>query len=149
MPRVRRPKLDWRKIVVELLGSKCARCGATEHLHRDHIVALKNGGLHTASNLQLLCRYCHAHKTTYEDHLGSAWRASKLTKQQMLEIRQAKIVPHGAWCTQRSRPEGFVGYRELAARYGVSSARIWQIRNRVKCKNFSCENILRATTGAS
>lgn len=37
-------------------GGKCARCGATDHLHFDHILPYSKGGTSLlASNIQLLC----------------------------------------------------------------------------------------------
>ena len=43
---------------------RCATCGAvTPDWHADHIVPIKDGGAHEASNLQLLCEECHKVKT--------------------------------------------------------------------------------------
>ena len=43
---------------------RCAGCGAvTADWHADHVVPIKDGGPHTAGNLQLLCEGCHKAKT--------------------------------------------------------------------------------------
>lgn len=59
---------NWRAIVIEALGSKCAQCGQTDKLHIDHIMPLGQGGKHCFKNLQLLCTKCHAEKTNIDGY---------------------------------------------------------------------------------
>ena len=49
----------WIAIIIELLGSRCAKCGDTKNLQIHHIIPLAEGGKHTFSNLRLLCKECH------------------------------------------------------------------------------------------
>lgn len=55
-----------RRILTQIIfyrdGKVCARCGATEDLTIDHIVAIVNGGSDELTNLQVLCRSCNAQK---------------------------------------------------------------------------------------
>lgn len=44
----------------------CAACGRMRFLEADHIVPLHLGGTNEPSNLQSLCRECHALKTARE-----------------------------------------------------------------------------------
>ena len=45
---------------------QCASCGAVADLETDHIVPLHRGGSNAWSNLQSLCKECHARKTASE-----------------------------------------------------------------------------------
>lgn len=58
-----------RKRLPELIardGQRCKRCGTTEKITVDHIVALANGGTNDLDNLQLLCRDCNSAKGARE-----------------------------------------------------------------------------------
>lgn len=59
---------QWRRLRAEFLKRFpfCAACGeaATEV---DHIVALRKGGSNDWSNLQAVCKRCHARKTVAQD----------------------------------------------------------------------------------
>ena len=44
----------------------CRKCGSIVGLECDHIVPLHRGGTNDASNLQSLCKECHASKTASE-----------------------------------------------------------------------------------
>ena len=44
----------------------CRKCGSIVGLECDHIVPLHRGGTNDASNLQSLCKECHAAKTASE-----------------------------------------------------------------------------------
>jgi|GEM_PF-2749089 5-methylcytosine-specific restriction endonuclease McrA len=57
---------NWGKIIKQILGQKCAICGATEKLEIDHIRCLQAGGQHEIQNLQVLCSGCHQEKTIYD-----------------------------------------------------------------------------------
>lgn len=45
-----------------LAGGKCAECGSTERITRDHIVPLTRGGSDHIDNIQPLCRSCNTSK---------------------------------------------------------------------------------------
>lgn len=45
---------------------QCAKCGALAELECDHIVPKHRGGTDDYSNLQSLCKSCHANKTAQE-----------------------------------------------------------------------------------
>ena len=66
----------YRLIIVE--RRPCAACDAPYQTKQgfavDHIVARRLGGTHEMSNLQILCRPCHIHKTILDNQLI---RASK------------------------------------------------------------------------
>ena len=44
------------------LPLKCAYCGATENLSRDHIIPRSKGGTLTRKNVQILCVPCNIKK---------------------------------------------------------------------------------------
>lgn len=46
---------------------QCRRCGSTNRLQVDHIVAREDGGTDDPWNLQTLCIYCHSRKTYREN----------------------------------------------------------------------------------
>ena len=54
---------EWLAIL-DHYGNACLACGSTENIHKDHIVALANGGSNWASNLQPLCQSCNSSKGT-------------------------------------------------------------------------------------
>lgn len=53
---------ELRQEIFKRDGYKCLKCGSTEHLSIDHIVALSNGGTDDTDNLQTLCLSCNASK---------------------------------------------------------------------------------------
>jgi len=59
-------------VMAFMRNSPCVVCGTTSRIEIDHIVPLARGGLHSASNLQPLCRSCNAQKNskTMEEWLG-------------------------------------------------------------------------------
>jgi 5-methylcytosine-specific restriction protein A len=72
----------WARLRAKVLMSnplcvKCAAAGRVQAAHEvDHIVPLHSGGTHDRSNLQPLCRPCHADKTATEAGSrarGEAW----------------------------------------------------------------------------
>lgn len=48
----------------ESYGNICLRCGDTERIVRDHVVALSRGGTNDITNLQPLCVSCNSSKGT-------------------------------------------------------------------------------------
>lgn len=44
---------------------RCAKCGATENLSVDHIIAFAQGGTNARSNLQCLCLSCNQRKGSH------------------------------------------------------------------------------------
>jgi 5-methylcytosine-specific restriction protein A len=72
----------WARLRAKVLMSNplCVKCAATGRVQAaqevDHIVPLHSGGTHDRSNLQPLCRPCHAEKTAAEAGSrarGDAW----------------------------------------------------------------------------
>jgi 5-methylcytosine-specific restriction endonuclease McrA len=61
----------------------CARCGGDGACEVDHIVSRRSGGSNEYTNLQALCRDCHARKSSAE---GNAAKA---------RLRAAKRRPEG------------------------------------------------------
>jgi len=45
---------------------RCAHCGAITQLETDHVVPLHRGGSDSWTNLQSLCKECHARKSAKE-----------------------------------------------------------------------------------
>lgn len=52
----------WKKIRERLLPKKCAACGSTERLTIHHKTHLSDGCTNNLSNLEWLCKRCHAIK---------------------------------------------------------------------------------------
>lgn len=52
---------QWQEIL-EKYDHRCVYCGAPDAKTMDHVVSLKNGGLHTASNVKPACRVCNSKK---------------------------------------------------------------------------------------
>jgi len=54
---------EWQAKLVEFSG-RCAHCGTTDRLSRDHIIPLSRGGNDLIDNIQPLCVPCNARKGT-------------------------------------------------------------------------------------
>ncbi|MGV0364308.1 HNH endonuclease [Corynebacterium kroppenstedtii] len=67
----------------------CQVCGAPGK-EVDHIIPTSQGGTHHPTNLRVLCRTCHARKTTQET------RAGKRAKDQLLRL-PAEHHPGVTW----------------------------------------------------
>ncbi len=52
---------QWQEIL-EKYGHRCAYCGAPDAKTMDHVVSIKAGGLHTASNVVPACKSCNSSK---------------------------------------------------------------------------------------
>jgi hypothetical protein len=52
---------QWQEIL-EKYDHRCAYCGVPDAKTMDHVVSLKNGGIHTASNVVPACRQCNSSK---------------------------------------------------------------------------------------
>lgn len=76
---MRQYRQERRRRAVELLGSKCSRCGSTDRLEIDHVDPEKKtfplSGFHKSwaaileelTKCQLLCQSCHQDKTSAEN----------------------------------------------------------------------------------
>ena len=51
-----------RRVLFAFYGHRCAACGSSERLTRDHVVPLSQGGGHTWRNSQMLCHSCNSGK---------------------------------------------------------------------------------------
>ena len=51
-----------RRYVLERDKHRCVECGATDRLSLDHIKPFSRGGMHTPSNLRVLCTPCNSRK---------------------------------------------------------------------------------------
>lgn len=52
---------EWEALL-DQHGHRCAHCGTTERLTRDHIIPLSKGGSDLIENIQPLCHRCNARK---------------------------------------------------------------------------------------
>lgn len=52
---------EWQALLARY-GGRCAHCGTTERIERDHIIPLSKGGDDTIDNLQPLCGTCNRRK---------------------------------------------------------------------------------------
>ena len=52
---------EWLEVLNRLDG-KCAECGTSEDITKDHIIPIKRGGTDHISNIQPLCRSCNSKK---------------------------------------------------------------------------------------
>lgn len=52
---------EWFEIL-EQANYKCKRCGSSDDLTMDHVIPISKGGLHTKSNIDVLCRKCNSSK---------------------------------------------------------------------------------------
>jgi len=48
--------------LLERYKHRCAMCGSTKRLERDHIIAISRGGDDSIENIQPLCRHCNNSK---------------------------------------------------------------------------------------
>lgn len=70
---------EWQSILDRFNG-KCAKCGASENIHMDHVVPLAKGGRHSIDNVQPLCQTCNLRKhTKTEDYRGKMYRPLELS----------------------------------------------------------------------
>lgn len=64
---VKGPKRRWRMAAQhKAINVQCVQCGRVASLEADHIVPLHLGGTDEVTNLQSLCKECHARKTARE-----------------------------------------------------------------------------------
>ena len=62
-----KPVRNWRRQKhYRQVNLTCANCGCVGPLETDHVVPLHRGGKDEWSNLQSLCKECHASKTARE-----------------------------------------------------------------------------------
>lgn len=51
------------RILKDIFGEQCLRCGSKENLELDHIIPLALNGWHCINNFQLLCKSCNNWKS--------------------------------------------------------------------------------------
>jgi 5-methylcytosine-specific restriction endonuclease McrA len=54
-------RVSWATLL-DVFGSKCLACGATDRLEADHVIPVAKGGDNDPLNFQPLCRTCNASK---------------------------------------------------------------------------------------
>lgn len=65
---------EWQSVLARFDG-QCAKCGANEDIHMDHVVPLSKGGSHSVDNIQPLCATCNMRKhTKVEDYRGKMYQ---------------------------------------------------------------------------
>jgi 5-methylcytosine-specific restriction endonuclease McrA len=69
-----------RQKVLRDSGGVCARCGEDGACEVDHVVSRRNGGSNEYSNLQALCRACHASKSSAEGNAAKARLKAKKSR---------------------------------------------------------------------
>jgi 5-methylcytosine-specific restriction endonuclease McrA len=70
----------WSRIAKQhkAINVQCAKCGSIVDLETDHIVPLHKGGKNDWSNLQSLCKACHAIKTALEQGKDCAKKIAQI-----------------------------------------------------------------------
>jgi 5-methylcytosine-specific restriction endonuclease McrA len=89
---------EWEEIK-KSQNYRCALCGKTKSLARDHIIPLSRGGAFTKDNIQGLCKSCNSIKHTktmeevkmMEDFEGEKWE--QMTGQEVEDALIATYVP--------------------------------------------------------
>lgn len=66
-------RAEWLALL-EAYGNRCAACGSTDRLERDHIIPLSRGGTDAISNIQPLCKRCNCSKHA---RLMHEWRQGR------------------------------------------------------------------------
>lgn len=51
-----------RGFYLDKFNHKCVKCGSTERLELDHIIAITEGGDNSQENIQVLCKPCNGKK---------------------------------------------------------------------------------------
>lgn len=74
--QIRNRGYNFREIVKEKCGCKCANCGSDEGIEYHHIVPLFLGGTDRLSNIVALCNKCH--KAAHNGRHMNEYRASKI-----------------------------------------------------------------------
>lgn len=65
---------QWARLLAAC-GHRCARCGGTEQVCKDHIVSLYQGGSDAIDNIQPLCHRCNSGKRAEAiDYRAANWR---------------------------------------------------------------------------
>jgi 5-methylcytosine-specific restriction endonuclease McrA len=57
---------DWNSLKAKF-NNRCAKCGESKPLTKDHIIPLSKGGSDYIENIQPLCRNCNSRKWTFTD----------------------------------------------------------------------------------
>ena len=104
-------------------GKYCERCGSSEDLQLDHVDPDKKISHRIWSwseerreeeiaKCQVLCKPCHRSKTFDQRPKGSNTANSRLTEEQVVEIRE--LYQSGSWTYQRLADRYHVGKRTVA-----------------------------------
>jgi 5-methylcytosine-specific restriction endonuclease McrA len=73
-------------------GRICRYCGSDENLQIDHIISRKRGGTHDLENLQVLCRNCNLRKSSKEEGVFLAGRATPPVFSSFLSPTRSEIA---------------------------------------------------------
>lgn len=79
--------------VFDRAGARCQECGRklrppADRWEVDHIIALVNGGANSEDNLQCLCQWCHAAKTTAD--VASKAKSDRVRKRHLSVQRKGR-----------------------------------------------------------
>jgi 5-methylcytosine-specific restriction enzyme A len=89
-----RERARQRKQLIARDGPLCRSCSTDTRVvagaHADHIVALADGGIDDVSNMQLLCRICHDHKSAAESKARAA-RGGEPVEQQPTPTKDYRL----------------------------------------------------------
>ena len=60
---------NFRKQIIDIVGSICVNCETSDNIEYHHIVPLKNGGTNKLTNIVPICKQCHckAHNKIHRD----------------------------------------------------------------------------------
>jgi len=92
-----RPKISTMRELIKRSGNQCARCGATEDLEVDTVVAKILGGSDDVTNLQFLCVACHPEKIAAD--VAAFWQTVDpipLEKGQVPPLEKGHVPPLGS-----------------------------------------------------
>ena len=81
-----------RAYYLEKFNHKCVKCGDTERLELDHIIAITEGGDNSESNIQVLCKICNVKKGG-KRYAGAEHHSRKNPKQNKYTAYSLRIEP--------------------------------------------------------
>jgi 5-methylcytosine-specific restriction endonuclease McrA len=147
-PRVDLEHCEWVALLTEYQW-RCAYCGASAPLEKDHAVPLSRGGAHTAANIVPACRSCNAskHTRTVEEWLsGTSIGRDSYTPEARQDVpRQrpsigskrplAKLDESAVLQIKVELLEGTATQKSLAGRYGIHPSIICEIASGKRWKH--------------